>query len=151
MTSLGALLREARKAAGVSQSALARRAGTSQSLISRHERGLVEPTWQRFEELIATLGWRAEVRFYPLEDGAHDADGEAGGDSDAQVRFERTLAGEHEDGSMGQAPGDRERTEPEASAADAAGSDSARTRSPRGRVRRHRGSRGTGARRGAGA
>ena len=50
------LLRDARKRHGISQQSLARRAGTTQSAISRIERGGVSPTVETLSELLGLLG-----------------------------------------------------------------------------------------------
>lgn len=57
------LLRQARRRTGLSQRALARRAGTAQSVIARIERGLTSPTWDTLERLLkaANFDVRAEV------------------------------------------------------------------------------------------
>jgi len=57
------LLHEARTRAGLSQRALARRAGTAQSVIARIERGLTSPTWETLERLLqaVNLAVRAEL------------------------------------------------------------------------------------------
>jgi predicted transcriptional regulator len=52
MVTAAKLLREARSRAGLSQRALARRAGTSQSVIARIEAGQTSPTWDTFERLL---------------------------------------------------------------------------------------------------
>lgn len=52
----GELLREARRRHGLSQTRLARRAGTSQAAISRIERGLVSPTIETLAALVAQAG-----------------------------------------------------------------------------------------------
>lgn len=52
----GKLIRDARQRAGVSQRALARRAGTSQSWISDVERGRVSPTEATLRRLLLCLG-----------------------------------------------------------------------------------------------
>lgn len=52
----GRLLREARLRHGVSQERLARRAGTTQSAISRIEKERVSPTVQTLTELLHLLG-----------------------------------------------------------------------------------------------
>ena len=52
----GQLLKEARRRHGVSQSRLARRAGTTQSVISRIERDGVSPTVETLSELLHLLG-----------------------------------------------------------------------------------------------
>lgn len=53
----GDLLREARLRAGLTQSELARRAGTSQSAIARWESGAVQPSFERLRELIRACGF----------------------------------------------------------------------------------------------
>jgi transcriptional regulator with XRE-family HTH domain len=52
----GELLRDARKRHGVSQQSLARRAGTTQSAISRIERDGVSPTIGTLAELLRLIG-----------------------------------------------------------------------------------------------
>ncbi len=52
----GQLLREARERRGVSQKRLAIRAGTTQSAISRIEKGHVSPTVETLSELLHLLG-----------------------------------------------------------------------------------------------
>lgn len=52
----GQLLREARLRHGVSQERLAKRAGTTQSAISRIEQDRVSPTFQTLSELLHLLG-----------------------------------------------------------------------------------------------
>jgi transcriptional regulator with XRE-family HTH domain len=54
--SSGQLLKEARARHGVSQARLARRAGTTQSVISRIERDGVSPTVDTLRELLHLLG-----------------------------------------------------------------------------------------------
>jgi transcriptional regulator with XRE-family HTH domain len=53
MPTAATLLRQARVRAGLSQRALARKAGTSQSVIARIERGQTSPTWETLEHLLA--------------------------------------------------------------------------------------------------
>jgi transcriptional regulator with XRE-family HTH domain len=55
---LGALLRDARQAAGLTQAELARRAGTSQAAISDIERGRVQPSAPRLNRLLNMCGRR---------------------------------------------------------------------------------------------
>ena len=50
------LVREVRLAAGLSQRALARRAGTSQPAIARYERGAATPSWETLQRLAAACG-----------------------------------------------------------------------------------------------
>lgn len=66
MTRLGDLVRQARHRSGISQRALARRAGTSQAAISRIEAGLEEPGFERFQALMQSLGWQPSVELKPL-------------------------------------------------------------------------------------
>lgn len=54
----GALLREARKAAGLSQRQLAQLADTSQSAISAYEAGMREPTLPILERMLRASGHR---------------------------------------------------------------------------------------------
>jgi transcriptional regulator with XRE-family HTH domain len=51
------LLIFARQAAGLSQRALARRAGTSQSVIARIENGTSSPNWDTLERLLNRAGF----------------------------------------------------------------------------------------------
>jgi transcriptional regulator with XRE-family HTH domain len=55
------LVRELRLAAGLSQRALARRAGTSQPAIARYERGVATPAWETLQRLAAACGRRLSV------------------------------------------------------------------------------------------
>jgi transcriptional regulator with XRE-family HTH domain len=55
---LGALLRDARQKAGLTQAELARRASTSQAAISDIERGRVQPSAQRLDRLLGMCGRR---------------------------------------------------------------------------------------------
>lgn len=50
------LVRELRLGAGLSQRALARRAGTSQPAIVRYERGAATPSWETLQRLAAACG-----------------------------------------------------------------------------------------------
>ncbi|MDQ4041801.1 MAG: helix-turn-helix domain-containing protein [Actinomycetota bacterium] len=56
-----ATLRDARRRAGLTQAALAARAGTSQATISAYERGSKEPSLSTFERLLAAVGARLAV------------------------------------------------------------------------------------------
>jgi len=49
-------LREARRRAGLSQAALAERAGTSQATLSAYERGRKHPSVETFSRLLAAAG-----------------------------------------------------------------------------------------------
>ena len=67
MPSAAALLREARTRAGLSQRALAERAGTAQSVIARIERGLTSPTWETLERLLAAAGESLNPQTQPAD------------------------------------------------------------------------------------
>lgn len=60
--SSGALLREARANAQLTQSELARRAGTTQSVISAYEAGHRQPALSTLAALVAAAGMELEVR-----------------------------------------------------------------------------------------
>ena len=60
------ILREARERAGLSQAALAIRAGTKQSTISRLEAGLEAPTIERVERILLVMGLRLVLEVEPL-------------------------------------------------------------------------------------
>lgn len=53
-----ALLREARRSAGLSQSELAERSGTSQATLSSYERGHRHPSSRTLERILAAAGRR---------------------------------------------------------------------------------------------
>jgi transcriptional regulator with XRE-family HTH domain len=57
----GEILRRARSAAGLSQRALAERAGTSQPAIARYERGISTPSWETLQRLAAACGRRVRL------------------------------------------------------------------------------------------
>src|SRR3954451_9959252 len=59
------LLRSARDEAGLSQAALATRAGTSQSAIARYERGVATPSIATLERLLMTCGRKLIVDSEP--------------------------------------------------------------------------------------
>lgn len=52
----GSFLRETREAASLTQSQLAERAFTRQSVISRYEQGHVSPTVRQVEHLLRSMG-----------------------------------------------------------------------------------------------
>jgi transcriptional regulator with XRE-family HTH domain len=58
----GATLREARRRAGLSQTDLAGRAGTSQATLSAYESGAKEPGISTLERLLAATGHRLQVQ-----------------------------------------------------------------------------------------
>lgn len=61
MDSPTSLVRKLRLAAGLSQRALARRAGTSQPAIARYERGAATPSWETLQRLAAACGRRLRI------------------------------------------------------------------------------------------
>ncbi len=63
------LLRETRLAHGLDQTALARRAGTTQTYISRIERGAVSPSLNTLERLLHAMGRRLTLSTEPLAPG----------------------------------------------------------------------------------
>jgi transcriptional regulator with XRE-family HTH domain len=63
---LGTQIKDARTRAGISQRELAIRARTSQAAISRVESGLEEPSFDRFTQLMATMGWKPTLELKPL-------------------------------------------------------------------------------------
>lgn len=67
MEFLDSVVGEMRRAAGLSQRELARRAGTSQPAVARYERGSMAPSWQTLERLAAACGrhLRIEVEVLP--------------------------------------------------------------------------------------
>lgn len=73
MNSLNALVRDTRIAAGLSQRALAQRAGTSQSAIARYEGGVATPSWQTLQRLVAACGQRLRLSTEVVAD-AHDVE-----------------------------------------------------------------------------
>ena len=62
----GHILQEARSLAGLSQRDLARRAGTSQSEISRIEQGRISPTLATLEKLLHAAGYDGHLTLVPL-------------------------------------------------------------------------------------
>lgn len=59
---LGALLRDHREEAGLSQRALARRAGITQAALSRIESGSSAPNWETVCALLLAMGYQPELR-----------------------------------------------------------------------------------------
>jgi len=64
-----ALLRQTRLARGLDQTELARRAGTTQTYISRVERGEVSPSLNTLERLLHAMGRRLTLSTEPLAPG----------------------------------------------------------------------------------
>jgi len=73
VTSPQAILRELRLAAGLSQRALAHRAGTSQPAIARYERGAATPSWETLQRLAAACGRRLRLSAEPVPE-PHDVE-----------------------------------------------------------------------------
>jgi len=61
----GALLREARRRAGISQRELARRAGTAHSVVARIEAGTTSPTWNSLVRLLKAAGFALDAALAP--------------------------------------------------------------------------------------
>lgn len=61
MESPRALVRDMRRGAGLSQRALAQRAGTSQPAIARYERGAATPSWETLQRLAKACGRRVTI------------------------------------------------------------------------------------------
>jgi transcriptional regulator with XRE-family HTH domain len=88
----GMLIREARRRAGVSQTELARRIGTTQSAIARLERGKTEPSLKRIQEILRALGLDLRVGIVPLDDSNWlDAKANLNLDVDARVRQNQRI------------------------------------------------------------
>jgi len=76
---LGQAVRTLRQKTGLSQDALAARAGLDASSIARIEAGQVDPTWGSMRRIAAGLG-------VPLEELAELAETLEGGDSEGSVQ-----------------------------------------------------------------
>jgi transcriptional regulator with XRE-family HTH domain len=73
----GRLIRERRLAHGLTQAQLALRAGTTQTALSRLERGALSPTFATVQRILFVLGETLDVDVRPLagdHDPAHLAD-----------------------------------------------------------------------------
>src|SRR5262245_7210876 len=66
MTNLGETVSAARRRSGLSQRSLARRAGTTQTAVSRIERGLQHPSFENFRSLMQGMGWEPTVELTPI-------------------------------------------------------------------------------------
>jgi transcriptional regulator with XRE-family HTH domain len=88
---VGEVVRAARLRSGLSQRSLARRAGTSQAAISRIERGLEQPTFERLEQILAGLGLRPGLTLEPI--AVHDAEPLRILEEDAKSPSERLAGG----------------------------------------------------------
>jgi transcriptional regulator with XRE-family HTH domain len=69
---LGRILRNARRAAGVSQRQLAIRTGIAAPAISRIENGHESPSFERFASLMAALGFEPSVELRELSGSEAD-------------------------------------------------------------------------------
>ena len=65
----GTLLRDARRECGLDQADLARRAGTTQTYISRIERGEVSPSARTMKRLLHAMGLELVLGTRPLSPG----------------------------------------------------------------------------------
>jgi transcriptional regulator with XRE-family HTH domain len=63
----GTLIREHRQQLGISQRALARRAGTTQAAVSRIERGLTAPNWETLRALLIAMGREPDLQARRLD------------------------------------------------------------------------------------
>lgn len=72
MSMAGDLIRETRRRHGLDQRTLARRARTSQTQISRIERGEISPSVATVQRLLVVMGERLELNAAPLETEAVD-------------------------------------------------------------------------------
>lgn len=61
------LLRAARRRAGLSQRALARRARTAQSVVARIESGATSPSWETLVHLLRAAGCELDVDLRPAQ------------------------------------------------------------------------------------
>lgn len=73
MESPKTLVRQMRLAAGLSQRALARRAGTSQPAVARYERDAATPSWETLQRLAAACGQRVKISAEAVPD-LHDVE-----------------------------------------------------------------------------
>ena len=70
---LGELIREARRRAGLSQTALATEIGTTQSAVSRWERGHETPRADTLVDILRACGFEADVVARPSDTGVDRA------------------------------------------------------------------------------
>lgn len=99
-------MREARRRAGITQTELAERVGTTQSAIARLERGHTEPSLHRVQELVRACGLDLRIGVDALDDSDWSvARGNLELDVDGRVRqHQRALRFAR---AGGQAMGDR--------------------------------------------
>jgi uncharacterized protein len=67
MAEIATLIRRARTEAGLSQSEVAQRCGTSQSALARYERGVALPTISTLERLLSACGQRLALHAVPVD------------------------------------------------------------------------------------
>jgi transcriptional regulator with XRE-family HTH domain len=67
MATAAEILQRARARAGLSQRELAKRAGTSQSVVARIEQGTTSPTWETLERLLAAAGEELSPNTQPAD------------------------------------------------------------------------------------
>lgn len=85
-------VREARLRAGLTQRALASRAGVSQPLVARIENAKVDPSFERVLELVRACGFDLEIHVVPLDEDAWTLT-EQGAQLDPDARLDRLMAG----------------------------------------------------------
>jgi transcriptional regulator with XRE-family HTH domain len=85
-------VREARLRAGLTQRALASRAGISQPSVARIEAGTVDVSFERVVELVRACGFDLEIHVVPLDEDAWTLV-EQGARLDPDARLDRLLAG----------------------------------------------------------
>ena len=91
MTS-GALIRQARLRAELSQVELSQRSGKDRAQIARWERDVVQPSLETLRELLQACGFDLELSLIPYEsDPKHDARLEKNLDAAPQERLQRML------------------------------------------------------------
>lgn len=88
----GQLIFEARRRAGLTQDALARRAGVSQSLVARIESGDVDASFSRTVQLVRACGLDLEIHVVALDEDAWTLV-EHGASLTPDERLDRMLAG----------------------------------------------------------
>jgi transcriptional regulator with XRE-family HTH domain len=88
----GQFVREARRRAGLSQRALAARAGVSQPLVARIESGDVDPSFGRWLQLVRACGFDLDIHVTPLDEDAWTLV-ERGAEATPDQRLDRMLAG----------------------------------------------------------
>ena len=69
----GALLRDSRDAAGLTQTELASRAGTTQAAVARVERGRVSPTIRTLQRLLAATGHELALAAAPARSSVDES------------------------------------------------------------------------------